>query len=478
MSAALPEPAAAAHSADFRKVLGLRDLVFAQVVNIVGLTWVGVAAKLGPAHVVFWLLAVTLFYLPSVLVVIYLNRLRPLEGGLYTWARLGFNDFTGFMVAWFIWLNAVVLTSEVGIQTVTMLAYTAGPRGAAFMENKWLMAAASFLAIGAILLVAVCGLGIGKWLINAGGALTLAIFLALIVLPFRGLMLGRFREYHPFAVAMPAVSLLSLNILAKIGFGALAGSEYIAIFAGECRDAARSIGRSVLIAAPIIALIFILGTSAVRAFVPDDKVDLVSPISQALTAGTRPGDPGANLIPLVILGLLLANLAQQSFNFTAATRLPLVAGWDHLLPKWFTRLHPAYLTPTNSILFVSAVTIVLGILSLAGAGQQEAFQLLQSAAMTFYSFAYLVMFLLPLIGFRGVTPRPPLWLKAACISGFLMTALFVAFSVFPIIDVPNPLVFALKVSAVLISFVLFGAGIFVAYQRRLKLGPQTRDSTK
>src|SRR5581483_10583182 len=257
MSAALPEPAAAAHSGDFRKVLGLRDLVFAQVVNTVGLTWVGVAAKLGPAHVVFWLLAVTLFYLPSVLVVIYLNRLRPLEGGLYTWARLGFNDFTGFMVAWFIWLNAVVLTSEVGIQTVNMLAYTAGSRGAAFMENKWLMAAASFLAIGAILLVATCGLGIGKWLINAGGALTLAIFLALVVLPFRSLMLGRFREYNPFAVAMPAVSLLSLNILAKICFGSLAGSEYIAIFAGECRDAARSIGRSVLIAAPVIALIFI-----------------------------------------------------------------------------------------------------------------------------------------------------------------------------------------------------------------------------
>ena len=24
----------------------------------------------------------------------------PLEGGLYQWAKLGFNEFTGFMVAW------------------------------------------------------------------------------------------------------------------------------------------------------------------------------------------------------------------------------------------------------------------------------------------------------------------------------------------------------------------------------------------
>jgi len=466
MSASVPEAAVAAHSGEFRKELGLRDLLFAQVVNIVGLGWVGVAAKLGPAQVTFWVLAIALFYLPSVAVVVYLNRLRPLEGGLYTWARLGFNDFVGFMVAWSIWLNCVVLVSEVGIQTVNILGYAAGPRGAAFVENKWLIAAASVLTIMAFLRVAGVGLGVGKWVTNAGGALMVLVFAALIVLPFRNLAIGRMREYHPLALALPTVSLLNLNLLGKLGFGALAGSEYVAIFAGECRDASRSIGRAVLLAAPVIALMFILGTSAVRAFVPSDKVDLVSPISQALTAGTRPSDPGAGLIPLVILVLLVSNLAQQSFNFTAASRLPLVAGWDHLLPKWFTRLHPKHQTPSNSILFIGAVTVVLGISSISGAGQQEAFQLLNNAAMTFYSFAYLVMFALPLFGFRGVTPRPPLWLKATAVSGFLMTALYTALSVFPIIDVPDPLKFTVKMTTVIVLFNAIGAGFFFAYQRQ------------
>ena len=53
------------------------------------------AGKLGPSHVVFWLLALVLFYLPSAAVVIYLNRLMPLEGGLYQWAKLGFNQTVG-----------------------------------------------------------------------------------------------------------------------------------------------------------------------------------------------------------------------------------------------------------------------------------------------------------------------------------------------------------------------------------------------
>jgi len=72
--------------------------VLTQIVFVVGTAWVGAAAKLGPSQVVFWLLAILLFYFPLATVVIYLNRLMPLEGGLYQWARLGFNDFTGFMV--------------------------------------------------------------------------------------------------------------------------------------------------------------------------------------------------------------------------------------------------------------------------------------------------------------------------------------------------------------------------------------------
>ena len=62
-----------------RRELGLRDLVFAQVLNVVGSFWVGVAAKLGNAHAVFWALSMLLFYVPLALVVIYLNRVLPLE---------------------------------------------------------------------------------------------------------------------------------------------------------------------------------------------------------------------------------------------------------------------------------------------------------------------------------------------------------------------------------------------------------------
>src|ERR1044071_7752882 len=75
-------------SAVFRKELGLRDLVLTQIVFVVGTVWVGTAARLGDEQLFFWLLAIATFYLPLAAVVIYLNRLMPLEGGLYQWAAL------------------------------------------------------------------------------------------------------------------------------------------------------------------------------------------------------------------------------------------------------------------------------------------------------------------------------------------------------------------------------------------------------
>ena len=105
----------------FKKELGVPDLVLTQILFIVGLPWIGVAAKQGQSHILFWLTAMLLFYIPSAVVVIYLNRQMPLEGGLYQWAKFGFNDLLGFMVAWDLWLFAILNTSEIGLRVTQYL---------------------------------------------------------------------------------------------------------------------------------------------------------------------------------------------------------------------------------------------------------------------------------------------------------------------------------------------------------------------
>jgi glutamate:GABA antiporter len=453
-------------SAAFKKELGLTDLALTQVLFIVGLPWVGVAAKQGPSHVVLWLLAMVFFYVPSAVVVIYLNRIMPLEGGLYQWAKLGFNDLVGFMVAWNLWLFAILNTSEIGLQVTQYLRYVIGPDGEWLTASKWFIGLVSSATIGLLVWVATVGLGVGKWVHKAGGVLMLVTFAALLVLPFLSGAGGASADYHPLRTEMPALSLMSFNLLGKMGFGALGGFEYVAIHAGECRDPVRAISRSVALAAPIIAVMFILGTNSVLTLIPQDQIDLIAPIPQVLSSGFRSLSFAALIAPVTIIALLGIRLAQSSVMFAGNTRLPMVAGWDQLLPDWFTRLHARYKTPVNSILFVGAATLVLGLLGLVGVGKQEAFQLLWNASGLFYALTYLAMFALPLVGLKAVNAPLPIWLKLCALSGGLMTLLYIALSVVPIVEVGSRLTFAVKILGLIVLSNIIGLLIFLDAGRR------------
>jgi amino acid transporter len=202
--------------------------------------------------------------------------------------------------------------------------------------------------------------------------------------------------------------------------------------------------------------------------IPQDQIDLIAPIPQILSVGFGPLGAAAAIVPLAIVAMLSIRLAQSSIQFGGNTRLPMVAGWDNLLPDWFTTLHAKYRTPVNSILFVGAVTLTMGIVGLIGVGKQEAFQLLWNASGLFYSLTYVAMFAVPILGFRGVTPKPPVWLRLASLSGLLMTLLYIGLSVVPIINVESRLAFALKIGGLIIVTNLIGFLLYWLARKRTR----------
>jgi glutamate:GABA antiporter len=128
----------------------------------------------------------------------------------------------------------------------------------------------------------------------------------------------------------------------------------------------------VLITAPFIALIYIFATCSILAFVSPEAVDVVGPIPQVLRLGSRAFGFAGFIVPLAIVLLFVNYPTSFSVYFSASARLPMVAGWDHRLPEWFTRLHASYKTPVNSILFLGAVTLAGSVVALIGVGPQEA----------------------------------------------------------------------------------------------------------
>src|SRR2546423_2357053 len=361
-----------ARSVALKKPLGLRDLVLTQIVFVVGSSWVGTAAKLGPSHLFFWFLAILLFYIPQAAVVIYLNRLMPLEGGIYQWAKIGFNEFTGFMVAWNVWLLSITVIALGGMFVTTNLSYAIGESAAWMPNSKWCVSLISSALVIGLGWTAVRGLALGKWVHNIGGLVMLLVYGALIALPLIALARGELSQYHPLQIAAPTVSMFYwLNIFTKLSIGALSGFEYVAILAGETRSPARDIGRSVIIASPVIALAFILGTSSVLAFVGNNPIDLIGPVPQTLRLGLRSFPIAGAIASAGIILMTVRTISSTSVHFTGISRLPMVAGWDRLLPVWFTRLHPKYKTPINSVVFVGVIANAIGAAIFAGARRKH-----------------------------------------------------------------------------------------------------------
>jgi glutamate:GABA antiporter len=446
-----------------RKELGFTDLVLASILLVVVPDFFGSAVKAGPAHVVLWLLAVGLFFLPQALVVSYLNERMPMEGGLYEWARHAFGDAVGFLVALNLWMYVVLYVASIGLVTTNYAAYALGLNAEAVASHRGILLATSIAIISGLMLVAHLGLGVGKWVSNVGSTLTVLIIVLLAALPFLRPPGQVANGYHPLRLAMPPLTLFSFSVFSKMSFGALCGFEYAAIFAGESRNPRRHLTRAIWIAAPLIALLYIFGTSAILAYVSPDNIDVIGPIPQALRVALGGTRLGQVIVPVAILFLLTNYLSSFSLNFAANTRLPMCAGWDHLLPQWFTRLHPRHRTPVNSILFLGAITLAASIAVLAGVGAQEAFELLLIWAFTFYAIAYLALFAIPVLAGKPSSLRGPVWMKLLATFGFLMTLMYVVLSIFPIIPVASQSAYSAKTVAVILLANL--AGLVLYYKR-------------
>jgi amino acid transporter len=440
--------------------------VLAQVLCVVGSSWVGVAAKLGRAHVVFWLAAMLAFYVPLAAVVIYLNRLMPLEGGLYQWAKQGFGEMAGFLIAWNLWVYAVVVVGAIIFVVPTDLGYMLGPAWGWLAASRWATLVLTGGVMAGITAVAVRGLDIGKWLHNAGSVMILLAYVILLGLPVWALLRGAIPRFEPLPWEWPKADWFSLAIFGQMTVGALSGFEYVAILAGECRGAARTIGQSVVISAPVIAVMFILGTSTVLTFIGGQPINVIGPIPQTFRAAFGTVGAAGFAAQFGIALILARAVASASLIFTGLTRLPLATGWDNLIPRWFTRLDERRRTPVNSIYFVAALVMGLILLSLLGVREQEASQLLTMASIVHYAIAYVALFALPLFGRAALRRQLPRWLKVAAAAGMASSLVALLISVYPVVDVVSRLAFAGKICAVVVVSNMAGVSIYRLGQAR------------
>ncbi len=464
-----------------RKVLGLADLVPMQILLVFGPTWIGTAAHQSGTQVSFWILGAVLLFLPVAATVQYCVQIWPYEGGVYQWTRHAFGPFAGFLSAWNLGAWVLFIVSTLAVQTASGFSYAFGPTAAWIAESHAVIYGLDALIFAFVYFICVRGLHLGRWISHLGTAAMLLVACLLIALlffhPHANAIHPHVSPQRPFSLELPVLTLVSLNLFSKIAFNGFTALEQVAVFAGETRHAANAILRSAWMAAPIIALIYILMTGSVLTYVRAEDVDLVNPIAQVIATafggGAGPGsgfDWGLLLGRMAILAITLATIAQATVYIAETSRLPMVAAWDHLIPPRYTRLHPRFGTPTHSLALIVLLAAGFGFVASSGAGASEAFQLLSTSGFVCYGINYLLMFAVPILaGTRfSLCPdlRPPRLLRVACACAAMVTVVSIVFNLVPIVDVEFPWLFAAKVGGTALGINLIGAAIYWRGSRR------------
>lgn len=449
-----------------RRELRLWDLVPMQVALIVWLGWSGFAAKQGPSQIVLWLLAIILFYLPLAAVVMKLSRVMPVEGGAYEWVKQGLSPFAGFMAGWNLTIYVISSFAIVGSFLANGFAYAIGPKGAWMLTNTPFALTLTAVACLIAYVFNVRGLQLAKWWSNASALLTIAMFVVLLCVLVKAWATAAPLVRSSFSLAWPGFSILTLSVFAKMSVGALSGFDSSAVFSEECRKPENDVARSILIAAPLIVLMYILGTSAVLAYIPPAKVDVSAAVPQVMQAGFGVASFGKTITAIVAGASGFSYLAAMVIVVGMVARLPMVAGWDGLLPRWWSALHPTFRTPSRAIGAVTITLMILGALSLLGANNQEAVQVGASAGLGSICVMYMLLFAVVLFGFRSRTWRPGIGIRIAALAAFVVSFISLLFEIVPVGEVASRELYAIKVAVAICATNALGAFLYWRGARR------------
>ena len=472
-------------SPTLQRSLGLRDLVLFNLVAVVGLRWLATAAKAGPSALVLWLLAGALFFVPQGLVVTELSSRFPQEGGIYQWTKRALGEQHGYVCGWCYWINNVLYYPNLLISTAVIGTYVIG-KGDSPLASDWTyVLSATLVCLWLAVLMNIVGMGTGKWLQNAGGVGSYVPGIILILVGGAA-MVGGHASANPVTaqnITPDLTHFSGLNLWASIAF-AFAGLELSSALGGEVRDPKRTLPRAILIAAPLIALLYILGTGSLLWLVPTKDINIVSGFLQATAVGARNISPALWwLAPLSAAAYTLGNIGGVGAWLTGPARVAFAIGLDRYFPPAFGRVHPKWKTPYVAILVQAGLATVFLLVSVLGKGTtvEKAYLILLDTQLLIYFIPYVYLFISFLLHRRteadAQTVKVPggaagAWLTG--LSGLFVTLFAMCVAMIPPADESQPWLFELKVVGGALGFIGIGGLVYLRAHLRTTGGQEDR----
>jgi amino acid transporter len=264
-------------------------------------------------------------------------------GGPYLYASASLGPLPGFITGWLLLLTRFITYAALINLLVTYLS----------VFSSWFTLPSSrfIVIIGLTLLLAFINhVGIQNTT-RVNNFLTFAKLLPLILFIIIGFF---FINTDHFEIKqVPDFSSFSSTVLLLVfAFG---GFESVLVNSGEVKNPEKNLPFALLLAALVIATIYILiqvvSIGTLPSLAASDK-----PLAEA--AGLYMGKTGATIIAL---GALFSVAGTLNAIMLVGSRLPFAFSEENQFPKLFSFIHPRYKTPTLSLLLFMTITIIVSL---------------------------------------------------------------------------------------------------------------------
>jgi basic amino acid/polyamine antiporter, APA family len=366
-----------------------------------------------------------------------LGAMLPHSGGLYVYMREAYGRFFAFLYGWTVVL--VVIPGSMAALTTAFLLYLGH-----FLPLP--DATAKTLGIVVLLALAFVNSRGVRWGANVQNSFTILKAGSLLALVAATVLTQRGSASNLLPLAPER---LDLDVFGAIGVAMISilfaydGWHFVGFVAGEMKDPARNVPRSILIgiftmiaiyAAVNIAYYFALGQSGIAA---SDRV--ASDAASALV-----GPVGASLIALAIM---CSTFGANAANMLAGPRVLFAMARDGLVYPKLAEIHPRFASPANAIWFLA---IWASVLTLTGGYEHLITMAMFANWILFTMIAYSVVVLRRL---HPEWPRPyrvPFYPFSVAIF-VLVASVFVLNT---LIESPRSSIFGLVIQAVGVVFYL------------------------
>jgi amino acid transporter len=279
----------------------------------------------------------------------------PVAGSVYAYVGRGLHPAAGFLAGWAILLDYLLIPS---------LCYVAG---AAAMHSVlpqvpqalWIVA---FIAFNTTInLLGIETTARASMIFLAGELVVLAAFVVLGAIAVSRGINGAHWSVLPFynpEVFQPGLifSALSIAVLSFLGFDA------ISTLAEETKGGTRVVGRATMLALCLAAALFVEQTYVAALLVPGQTAfageaatnDAFYDIAGLVGGGTFK-------LVVALSAALAAAIANALVAQAATARLLFAMARDGQLPRFLAHLHPVRRVPERAVLFVSGVSLLLGL---------------------------------------------------------------------------------------------------------------------